>query len=169
MSDSLIERFSTVFLDRDGVINYKVNGYVTSYNDFDFIDGAIESICKLDNIFDNIIIVTNQQGIGKKLMTVIELNQIHHKMMIEINCYGGRIDKIYYCPHIISDNCNCRKPKTGMIKKAKQDFPNIDFNRSFLVGDSTTDMQAARFAGIEFIKISEKYSLLDWTDSILID
>ena len=162
-------KFSTLFLDRDGVINHRVKGYISSDKDFNFIDGVVHSFSKTNILFEKIIIITNQQGIGKGLMTVSDLNMIHDQMIDTINKNGGRIDRIYYCPHLISENCECRKPKIGMFNQSKLEFPEIDFKESFFIGDSDSDMEAARLAGSKFIKVSSDYSLSDWVDSIKVD
>lgn len=169
MSIKSKKRFSTLFLDRDGVINHKTRGYIQSYVDFNFIDGVKRSICRLNNLFDRIIIVTNQQGIGKNLMTVKELNILHDNMISEIESCGGRIDKIYYCPHLLIDNCHCRKPRSGMLIQAQRDFSEIDFKRSILIGDSETDIQAAESEGIKGVQVSDLYTLSDWTDEFIDD
>ena len=92
------KKYTTLFLDRDGVINEKIDGYVKTYLEFKFIDGVLESLKYLSEYFEKIIIVTNQQGIGKKLMTSDDLDNTYNSMVNEINLSGGRIDKIYYCP-----------------------------------------------------------------------
>ena len=115
------KKYTTLFLDRDGVINEKIDGYVKTYSEFKFIDGVLESLKHLSEYFEKIIIVTNQQGIGKKLMTIDDLERLHKSMINEINLFGGRIDKIYYCPCLESENCGeCRKPKSGMLIDAKR-------------------------------------------------
>ena len=153
----------TLFLDRDGVINIKLQDeYVRSYTEFTFITGALHAIRNLSKIFKRIIIVTNQQGIGKGLMSVQDLSSIHEFMIKEIQVYKGKIDQIYYCPHLKSDLCSCRKPKTGMIERALMDFPSIDLSTSFLVGDSDTDIELARAMKIEPIKVDNKYTLDIW-------
>ena len=163
------KKFSTLFLDRDGVINHKIDGYVQFYSDFIFIDGALESIKRLTFLFDRIIVVTNQQGIGKKIMNLEDLNLLHDKMKIEIENYGGKIDRVYHCPHLSSENCTCRKPNPGMLLKAKEDFPEIDFDYSFLIGDSDSDIKAAEFVGITSVKVSKKYTLNNWCNEFLSD
>ena len=135
-----LKKYTTLFLDRDGVINSKIDGYVQYFSEFNFIDGVLESISDLTDYFDRIIIVTNQQGIGKQLMTEKELIELHSEMVKEIEKNGGKIDKIYYCPHLASLECHCRKPEPGMLKKAKQDFEEIMFENSILLGDSDTDL-----------------------------
>jgi len=132
----------TLFLDRDGVINERLVGdYVKKPDEFRFIEGVPGAIAGLSNIFGRIVIVTNQQGIGKGLMRLSDLEIVHVKMLEGIHAAGGRIDKIYYCPHLESDQCDCRKPNTGMALQAQKDFPEIDFNKSIMVGDGLHDMK----------------------------
>ena len=161
------KKFSTLFLDRDGVINHKIEGYIQSFSDFHFIDGIKESICKLHHLFDRMIIVTNQQGIGKKLMSIADLDSVHAEMILEIESSGGKIDNIYYCPHLSSVNCDCRKPKIGMFLQARRDFKDIDFHKSILLGDSDSDIQAAESIGIKAIKVSLEYTLADWVKDFI--
>jgi len=149
-----IDNTWTLFLDRDGVINKLIDhGYVKSWEHFEFLPGALEAIRLLSNIFGKIIIVTNQRGIGRKLMTTEELDGIHSLMLKEIKNAGGRIDKIYYCPHLVEDDCDCRKPKTGMPLQAKKDFPGIDFSRSVIAGDSRNDMEMGQGLGMTTVFI----------------
>lgn len=144
----------TLFLDRDGVINEKIeNDYVKSWEQFLFIKGAIESIALLSKVFGRIIIVTNQRGVGKNLMTELDLKSIHNNMLGVIKKSSGLIDKIYYCTQI-SDSANCRKPNTGMAMLAKNDFPEIDFTKSIIVGDSRTDIDFGRKLGFITVFIS---------------
>ena len=109
--------YDTLFLDRDGVINKKLDGkYVKDFSEFEFIDGVKSAISELTNIFKRILIVTNQQGIGKKIMSDADLNLLHSRMVFELNKYGGIIDKIYFCPDLETKKCNCRKPREVFIK-----------------------------------------------------
>jgi D-glycero-D-manno-heptose 1,7-bisphosphate phosphatase len=131
----------TLFLDRDGVINHKINdGYVKKWPEFSFIRGAVQALAVLSTLFSRIIVVTNQRGIGKGLMTENDLNLIHDKMMNSISMHGGRIDKIYYCSEILETSFY-RKPNIGLALMAKTDFPEIDFEKSIMVGDSKGDME----------------------------
>ena len=158
-----MSNFDTLFLDRDGVINVKLEGkYVQSFSEFEFISGSLSAISKLSQLFFRIIIITNQQGIGKGIMTQFDLNTLHFKMQQKIEYYGGRIDKIYYCPHLESDNCLCRKPKPGMIKNAIIDFPEIKIDHSYLVGDSDSDIEAGRIMQLKTIKVDNNYTLEKW-------
>lgn len=147
----------TLFLDRDGVINKKIeNDYVRSWDQFEFLPGVLDALNKLSKIFGRIIIVTNQRGIGKGLMTEDDLHEIHEKMLQLIRQHGGRIDAIYYCPHDYEkEECDCRKPKPGLALQAKRDFPEINFEKSVMVGDSESDIVFARNLGMVAVGISQ--------------
>ncbi|MDR3142433.1 MAG: HAD family hydrolase [Tannerellaceae bacterium] len=152
-----IKPYNTLFLDRDGVINIQRKGdYVKSVDEFVFMEGSLEALKILSSLFTYLIIVTNQRGVGRGLMTLKQLDEIHTFMLRMITSEGGRIDKIYYCPDTNADSMN-RKPNIGMALQAKQDFPGIDFSKSLLAGDSITDMQFAGKAGIPAILIGNKY------------
>jgi len=160
--------YDTLFLDRDGVINKKLEGrYVTNFNEFVFIKNSDLAIRKLHEIFKRILIVTNQQGIGKGIMTENDLNLLHHQMQRKLNPDYDLIAKIYFCPCLEEENCNCRKPKTGMLENAKLDFPEIDIANSYLVGDSDSDIVAGNFFGLRTIKVTSDFTLNDWLETIL--
>ncbi len=153
----IIDKSWTLFLDRDGVINKKLeNDYVKSWVDFEFLPGVLESIKNFKDIFGKIIIVTNQQGIGKGLYTHEELAIIHEKMTNEICLNGGRIDKIYYSPNLNAENSILRKPNIGMGLKAKEEFPEIDFKKSIIIGDSVSDMQFGKNLGMITFYVTNK-------------
>lgn len=140
---------NALFLDRDGVINQRPhNDYVRNITDFHFIAGVIESIAYLSTKYVPIVIVTNQQGIGKGLMTEDELHRIHHFMIEEINRGGGRIDKVYHCGDLANSNSLFRKPAPGMALKARKDFPDIKFKQSVMIGDTLTDMIFGKTLGM---------------------
>ena len=163
-----MNKFDTLFLDRDGVINVKIKGgYVTTPNELEFMPGALLAIHKLTQIFKRIIIITNQQCIGKGIITNTELLNLHDYMLNEVRKNKGNIDKIYYCPHLISDKCQCRKPKAGMIVKALQEFPNIDVKYSYLIGDSDSDIAAGYSQGINTVKVDSKYTLFSWYSDLI--
>jgi len=151
------EKDWTLFLDRDGVINKRIiDDYVKSVDDFVFIEGVLDSISIFSKYFQNIIVVTNQQGIGKKLMTEVELEKIHSYLLKKVEVNNGRIDKIYHCPDLASENSKYRKPNTGMGLKAKEDFPEIDFKKSIMIGDSLSDMQFAKNLGIISVAVGDE-------------
>lgn len=152
-----VDKSWTLFLDRDGVINRRIEGdYVRNWKQFEFLPKALEAISRLSNLFGRIIIVTNQRGIARGFMTVGDLNDIHRRMLLLIRNTGGRIDGIYYCPHELKDNCDCRKPKIGMALCAKTDFPEIDFRKSVVVGDSVSDMEFAEKIGAISVLVADE-------------
>ena len=162
-----MHKFDTLFLDRDGVINKKLEGrYVRNWQEFEFIPNALLAIKKLSKRFKRIIVVTNQQGIGKAIMTIDELSVLHELMKKEIVENGGKIDKIYFCPHLEKENCDCRKPAIGMIKRAIKDFPTLNLKKTFLVGDSLSDIEAGERAGIKTVKVNNQFTLFDWANQL---
>jgi D-glycero-alpha-D-manno-heptose 1-phosphate guanylyltransferase len=143
--------YETLFLDRDGTVNcLRQNDYVKSWDEFEFLPGIPDVLAKWNKRFKHIIIVTNQRGAGKGLMTENQLNDIHERMLHEIENHGGRIDKIYYCTATSDDDIN-RKPNIGMALQAKRDYPDIDFSRSLMIGDSETDKIFAENLGMKYI------------------
>ena len=158
----------TLFLDRDGVINVKLEArYVRNSNEFEFMQGALVAISKLSKLFKRILIVTNQQGIGKGIMTADDLNLLHSFMTSEIGKLNGKIDKIYFCPHLDTENCNCRKPNPGMINQAIADFPEIDRQNSYLIGDSDSDIEAGNRMNLNTVKVDNEYTLAKWTAELM--
>jgi D-glycero-D-manno-heptose 1,7-bisphosphate phosphatase len=145
---SEINKDWTLFLDRDGVINVELHlDYVKKYDEFEFMPGVPEALSTLAAIFPRIVIVTNQRGIGRGLMTDEDLSDIHARMNRKISDAGGRIDKIYYCSAMDNANPN-RKPNPGMALLAKSEIPGIDFEKSIIVGNNISDMEFGRNAGI---------------------
>ncbi len=147
----------TLFLDRDWVINKKApeGEYVYSLDKFQRNDKAQELIRLCKENFWLVIVVTNQQGIWKGLYSYNDVEKIHDK--IQYDLWVHKIDGFFVCPHLIMDNCACRKPKPGMIYNALDKFSSIDKQSALLIGDSTTDIEAAKAAGIKSIKIDS-----DW-------
>jgi len=144
----------TLFLDRDGVINVEKRGtYVLHVSDFKFYDGVQLALQKLSKIFGVIVMVTNQRGVSKGSMSLENLHDIHAYMLEEIVKQHGRIDKIYYCADLHDESPN-RKPNPGMALQAQKDFPKIDFSKSIMVGNSLSDMQFARNAGMHSVFIA---------------
>ncbi|RHJ79736.1 HAD-IIIA family hydrolase [Parabacteroides sp. AM08-6] len=151
------KRYNTLFLDRDGVINkQRPDDYVKSPDEFVFIPGAIEALKELSSYFKYILIVTNQRGVGRGLMSLEDLEKVHRHMLDTIQHQGGHIDRIYVCTDT-DDNCPDRKPNPGMAFQAKQDFRDIDFSQSWLAGDSISDIRFANNAGIPAVLIGNKY------------
>ncbi|MDX1940118.1 MAG: HAD family hydrolase [Saprospiraceae bacterium] len=168
-----IDKSWTLFLDRDGVINHRLmEDYVKTWSEFQFLPGALDAIVYFSTLFGKIFVVTNQQGIAKGLMSEVDLQNIHQEMLNKINNAGGRIDKIYYCPHSRYDYCNCRKPRIGMALQAQKDFPDIDFNKSIMAGDTPSDIEFGKNAGMKKVFISQEQHVppySDWHVKSLID
>ena len=130
-----------LFLDRDGVINVEKDGsYIFTKEEFHFYDGALSAIVELKKCFDYIIVVTNQRGIGRGLMTEAGLNKIHDFLIEEVAEAGGKIDGVYFAPGMHSDN-PLRKPNIGMGLAALDDFADIIFTESVMVGNNLSDME----------------------------
>lgn len=150
-----IDKSWSLFLDRDGVINTRrFNDYVKSWGEFIFLPDVPQTISQLSKVFGRIFVVTNQQGIGKGIMDREILQTIHDKMQAEVSKAGGRIDAIYYCPDLAEAGTNCRKPEIGMAEQAKSDFPDTDFNKSIMVGDSQSDIQFGKNAHMRTIFVT---------------
>ena len=135
-----------VFLDRDGTINYDSSDYIKSRAEFIIIPGSIEAIRLLTlNGFASIVI-TNQSAIARKFISPAELDQIHAMMKEAILSGGGKITDIFFCPHLPTDKCECRKPSAGLIFQAQRKY-NIDLSKTVMVGDSAKDIECALNAG----------------------
>lgn len=139
----------TLFLDRDGVINRRLkDDYVKNWSEFQFMEGVLAVMPELSALFGRIIVVTNQQGVGKGHMSLEQLNGIHEQMRQSVEQAGGRIDLILACPDLSAQKSNCRKPNPKMGHWAKEEFPEIDFQKSIMVGDSITDVQFGENLGM---------------------
>ncbi|MEO7923149.1 MAG: HAD-IIIA family hydrolase [Chitinophagaceae bacterium] len=143
-----IDKSWTLFIDRDGVINHeKKDGYILNWEEFDFYDGVKDALHKIAGKFGKIIVVSNQRGVGRELMTENDLQQLHEKMSAEIRSAGGRIDHIYYCTSTDNKHPD-RKPNPGIAFHASADFKDIDLSRSVMIGNKHSDMLFGRNAGM---------------------
>lgn len=151
---SAVDKSWTIFIDRDGVINHeKKEDYILNPGEFRFYDGVENAFRKLAARFGKVIVVSNQRGVGRGLMTETSLRDIHTLMQTSIEAAGGRIDKIYYCTSADNKHPD-RKPNPGMAFHAKREFPDIDLSRSVMVGNKLSDMLFARNAGIYSIFVA---------------
>jgi histidinol-phosphate phosphatase family protein len=141
-----------VFLDRDGVINFERKDYVKSTEEFVFIPGALEGLRDLATLKYPIIVVTNQSVVGRGIITGEKLDRINEHMIGNVKEHGGRIDWVFSCLHKPEENCDCRKPATGLFKRATEVFP-ISLSDSWLIGDAETDKVAGETVGCKIIMI----------------
>ncbi len=145
----------TLFLDRDGVINQRIVGdYVKSPEEFQFIDGVPEAISILNGLFRYVIVVTNQQGVGKGKMTGNDVEAVHHFMENRIKQAGGILHRVYFCPRLEAENPACRKPRPGMALQAQKEFAGIKFKKSIMVGDTRNDMLFGKRLGMLTVLIA---------------
>jgi histidinol-phosphate phosphatase family protein len=162
------KRRRVIFLDRDGTINERANDtrYITKWEDFKFLPDAIDAMKILYDSGFEIFLVTNQAGIGRGVMSLDDLEEIHAKMQEKLSNCGVLINRIYFCPHSGNDGCICRKPNIGLFLKAAEEY-NIDLSGALFVGDDETDLQAGQNAGIMTYLITDKTSLFDIACNIL--
>ena len=138
----------TLFLDRDGVLNYEKNDdYILNWEEFQFYPTTLEALALLRKQFARIFLVTNQKGVGKGLMSLEDLENIHANMLSAIQEKGGNLDHIFFCSDINSDSPN-RKPNPGMAFQAKTLYPEVDFTKSIMVGNRPSDMAFGKNAGM---------------------
>jgi histidinol-phosphate phosphatase family protein len=143
---------STIFLDRDGVINENRADYVKSWSEFRFLPGSLEGIAKLTRAGHRIVVCSNQAGVAKGCIAPETVEDIHRHMLAEIQDVGGVVEKVYYCPHSRDANCNCRKPRPGMLLQASSEL-GLDMSDAVFIGDSITDIQAGLAVGIHTILV----------------
>lgn len=151
LSDLPVEEYRTLLLDRDGILNrLRKNDYVKRWEEFEFLPGVFEALAKWSGEGKRILVVTNQRGIGKGLMSEEDLKEIHRRMVDEIERHGGHIDRIYHCASV-SEADPARKPGTGMFEQACRDYPEIRRESCVMIGDSSSDMAFAQNCGIRGI------------------
>ncbi|HUM96647.1 MAG TPA: HAD-IIIA family hydrolase [Chitinophagaceae bacterium] len=151
---SLIDKRWTIFVDRDGVFNpEKENDYIRNLSEFSFYPGVVENFKKINDRFGKVVLVSNQRGIGKGLMSLAALHEIEAYMSSELEAAGGHIDKYYYCTNAENHHPD-RKPNPGMIYHAKSDFPEIKLDKAIMIGNKPTDMLFARNGGVYSVFIA---------------
>lgn len=159
----------TLFIDRDGVVNdEKHNDYIHTWEEFKFYKGVKEAFKIFNQKFGAIVMITNQRGVAKGLTKIEDLDFIHKNMKEEIEAAGGRIDNIYVCTEMESEN---RKPNPGMGLQAIKDFPKIDLNKSLMIGNTLSDMKFGRNLGVAiniFLPTTRKEVSLDHEDIDLV-
>lgn len=134
---------SLIILDRDGVINFDSDQFIKSPEEWKPIPGSLEAIARLNQADYRVVVATNQSGIGRGLFDMAMLNAIHDKMHKACASVGARIEAVFYCPHTAESNCNCRKPKTGMMEEIAARYNLADLDDVPAVGDSLRDLQCA--------------------------
>lgn len=148
-----LSKTRAIFLDRDGVINHRLPGaYVRRWAEFRFCRGARAALRRLKKEGYFLIVITNQRGIGRGLMTEAELAAVHRRMCAALGKAGAAVDAVFHCPHDLDANCDCRKPRPGMLLRACRRFA-VDPARSWVIGDAESDLAAGRALGIPGILV----------------
>jgi D-glycero-D-manno-heptose 1,7-bisphosphate phosphatase len=155
-----------VFLDRDGVINYNRPDYVKCWEEFEFLPNTLSALRRLAAFDWPVIVITNQSIIGRAVVSRSVVDDIHERMRKSVANADGRIDDILCCPHRPDEDCECRKPKPGLLLRAAAQY-SIDLRNSYLIGDAESDLQAARAAGCQaiFVKSGRGNELLNRLDT----
>jgi histidinol-phosphate phosphatase family protein len=143
-----------IFLDRDGVLIHNRTHYVRSWEDVKIYPSTLKSLSILANSDYKIIILSNQSAVGRGLMSLQTMNDVNDRLISIIKKSGGRVDAVFICPHAPENNCNCRKPKPGLVFEAKKEFA-LDLENSWLVGDALTDLQTGLNSGIKNLVLVE--------------
>jgi heptosyltransferase-2 len=142
----------TVFLDRDGTIN-RDTGYVRSPDELELFPDAVEALARLNRAGARLVLITNQSGIARAMLTHETLRRIHAELGARLESGGARLDAIYYCPHHPDEGCSCRKPQLGMVSRAVADL-GLDLSRIYLVGDKRHDIELARRLGAKSVLVT---------------
>ncbi len=141
-----------VFLDRDGVINEERSDYVKNWGEFRFLPGALQAIASLTKAGLRIFVISNQSMINRGRASLEDVEEIHRRMKSEIEQAGGVVEGILYCPHTPEENCECRKPRSGLLEKAAKDY-GVELERSYLIGDKLSDISAGQAVGCHCVLI----------------
>ena len=145
----------TVFVDRDGVINRRVVGaYLRSTEQLELLPGAIDALARLSQAAAHVIVVTNQAGIGKGLLTVADFERVNAVIVDAVVASGGHLDAVLYCPHVPADGCRCRKPGPGLAEQADERFGDIVHARSVMIGDSACDIRFGADLGMATVLVT---------------
>jgi D-glycero-D-manno-heptose 1,7-bisphosphate phosphatase len=143
---------STIFLDRDGVINENRADYVKSWSEFRFLPGSREAIARLTQAGHRLVVCTNQAGVASGMLSVEAVHEIHRRMVDAIGEMGGKIEKVYFCPHGKEEGCPCRKPRPGMLLRARAEL-GLEMQEAVFIGDSMSDIRAGLAAGIHSVLV----------------
>jgi D-glycero-D-manno-heptose 1,7-bisphosphate phosphatase len=147
-----LDQPTVVVLDRDGVINEDSADFIKTPDEWHALPGSLEAIAKLKEAGYEVAIATNQSGVGRGLFSIDTLWDIHRKMLAEIHASGGHVKRIFFCPHPPEDNCDCRKPKPGLLHQIAEHFA-CGFDRMIMIGDAATDLEAAEAVGVRSILV----------------
>ena len=135
-----------LLVDRDGVINHDSPDFIRSPADWRALPGSLEALATAHRAGYHVVVVSNQSGIARGLLSAAQLNAVHRRLCVELACFGGRIEAFFFCPHAPADGCVCRKPQPGLLLAAARRF-GIDLARTPFIGDRASDVMAARRAG----------------------
>ena len=147
-----------LFLDRDGTLNVERKDYVRTPEELEWIEENLEPLQMIQKEGWLLVLITNQSGVGRGVMTEKDLDQVHSKLRADLAVRGIRVDAVYYCPHKPEDGCDCRKPRPGLLQRALRDL-EIDPHTSWMIGDSDSDVAAAKALGIRAIKIGPDFPM----------
>ena len=156
----------TIFLDRDGVINKNLENYVKTTEELEIFPFISKAIKTLNDMNFKVIVITNQSAINRGIITHQKVDEIHQEIQNHLKNNDAFIDAFYYCPHRPDENCSCRKPKSGLFKKAISEF-SIDAQQSWMIGDNESDIIAGENIGLKTIKIKTGYNLEDAVNTII--
>ena len=145
-----------IILDRDGVINQDSKDYIKSAEEWQAIPGSLQAIARLCQNGYRVIVVSNQAGLARKKLNIINLNEIHWKLLDHLSQYGGTIDAFFFCPHDPKKGCDCRKPKTGLLDQISKRL-HIPLADVPMVGDKLSDIEAALAAGAKPVLVRTGY------------
>ena len=145
-----------IILDRDGVINYDSDEYIKSTNEWQPIPGSLDAIARLHHEGYHVVVASNQAGIARGKFDIDTLNSIHQKMHTLLAQYGGVINAVFFCPHGPDDNCDCRKPKPGLLLEVARRL-RTTLNGVYVVGDKLSDLEAASAAGAVPVLVKTGY------------
>jgi D-glycero-D-manno-heptose 1,7-bisphosphate phosphatase len=152
-----------VFLDRDGTLNEEI-GYIQDLFMLNLINGAAESVCKLNQANVAAVLVSNQTGAARGFYGEEHIQELNKRLIGLLDARGARLDAIYYCPHLetgkvpaFAVKCDCRKPQAGLVKKAFQENPDLDPQRCYVVGDKASDIELARNCGAKGVLVRTGY------------
>lgn len=154
LDSQITSHVSTVFLDRDGVINRKMpeGQYVRSWHDFEILPGVVESIGRLNRAGLSVLVVSNQRGVALGYYSAEDVKAVHEGLQMALNASGAHVDGFYFCPHDRGE-CGCRKPLIGLFERAREEFPQIEPKMSVMIGDSLSDVEFGLRAGMNTVFI----------------